>query len=366
MDYSDSVYGPSIAWNVVIIAVLTGMASSILHGLVVADALRYDIGINITGSRVFYITVMAGLMAMTIVYKCDYTAIAKYSKVIAIVMFFILHIGSRQILINGEHIYLTIGMIHFSVSAFMLLYIPIYGAIIYKYRGRSAEGFLNALIWMVVPTMFIIKWTGAMTALVLITTMTVQLSIAVAKGWFNVHRKLTITALWVLIFASIVSLLFLYKNGFLAEHQIGRFIARFYSDNDMTGSGSIFGFLDTVNLIGDSGKELSGYFPDPTGGFLLLYLTNRFGLVMGLYVVVTVAVMIIEGFLAIAESRDQSGLVMGVGCMNVLLIYLIINLLQNMGVIPYADSFLPFFSTGGWDIIIAYIYLGVILSIYKG
>lgn len=50
---------------------------------------------------------------------------------------------------------------------------------------------------------------------------------------------------------------------------------------------------------------------------------------------------------------------------HVLLVNLIINVFQNLGALPYADSFMPFFSAGGSNIVLAYIYLGIILSIYK-
>ena len=51
--------------------------------------------------------------------------------------------------------------------------------------------------------------------------------------------------------------------------------------------------------------------------------------------------------------------------MNVLHANLIINVFPNMGVVPYADSFMPFFSAGKSNIVLAYIFWGIILSIYK-
>ncbi len=69
--------------------------------------------------------------------------------------------------------YLTIGPVRFLTIAFMLLYAPIYGAIIYKYRGGGLLAFAKALMWMIIPALFVLRWPSYMTALVLTMTMAV-------------------------------------------------------------------------------------------------------------------------------------------------------------------------------------------------
>ena len=48
-----------------------------------------------------------------------------------------------------------------------------------------------------------------------------------------------------------------------------------------------------------------------------------------------------------------------------MLVNMLVNLFENLGILPYTDSFMPFFSAGGSNIVLAYIFLGIILSIYK-
>ncbi len=251
-------------------------------------------------------------------------------------------------------------------AAFMLLYVPLYGAIVYKYRGGSAGAFFMVLIWMIVPAVFVLNWPRVMTAVVLVMTMSVQLSIAVAKGWFKVPKKITIVALWASItMLPIAILALLYKTGSLADYKMERIRAFIYLDNDAAFVTRTVRSFNKVNMVGNSGKELLGALPNPNSDFILLYLANKYGLVLVLIVVTAVAAMIITGCITSAKSKNQLGLVMGAGCMNVLLANLIINVFQNMGVVPYADSFMPFFSAGGSNIVLAYIFLGIILSIYK-
>ena len=362
----DRIHRPRIAWSVVAIAVLIGIASSVVHELMVLDASAHDASISVIGSHVFYTNVLAGLIAMIIIYMIDYTVIAKYAKPIALAMLAILLLGSLGLTINGMHMYLTVGPVRFLTSAFMLLYVPLYGAIVYKYRGGSARAFFKALIWMIIPAVFVLKWPRFMTALVLVMTMAVQLSIAVAKGWFKVPKKITIAALWASITVLPLAILaLLYRTGSLASYQMERIRAFLYLDNDAAFLTRTVRSFNEVNMVGDSGKELLGALPNPNSDFLLLYLANKYGLVIVLVVVAAVVAMIVTGCIASAKSKNQLGLVMGVGCMNVLLANLIINVFQNMGVVPYADSFMPFFSAGGSNIVLAYIFLGIILSIYK-
>ena len=56
----DRVHRPRIAWNVVIIAVLVGIVSSVIHELVAIDAGHLDQSTSVIGSHVFYIKVLIG------------------------------------------------------------------------------------------------------------------------------------------------------------------------------------------------------------------------------------------------------------------------------------------------------------------
>lgn len=303
---------------------------------------------------------------MIAVYMIDYTVIAKYAKVIALGMLGLLVLGSLGLTINGIHMYLHLGPVYFLTSAFMLFYIPLYGAIVYKYRGSSAGAFFKALAWMVIPSIIVIRWPRLSTAVVMIMTMVVQLSVALAKGWFKVPKKLTISTLWIAITVLPIGLLaLLYKNSRLSNYQMDRIRAFLYLDNDAAYVTKTVRSLNTVNFVGGSGKEVLGYLPNPNSDFLLTYLANKYGALIVVAIVASVAAIIITGCIASAKSKNQLGLIMGVGCMNVLFVNMLLNLFENLGIIPYTASFMPFFSVGGSYIVLAYIFLGIILSIYK-
>lgn len=362
----DRVHRPQIAWNVVVIAVIIGIMSILVHEFIIKDAARSDEAISAAGSYIFYTKVFAGLLAMTIIYLIDYTVIAKYAKVIAIAMLAILLLGRMGLTFHSMHMYLQIGPVVFLTSAFMLLYIPLYGAIVYKYRGGNGLDFCKALMWLLIPAIFVIRWPKSMTAIVLIITMALQLSIAVAKGWFKVPRIPVIAAMWsVITIVPVLIIYFLYANHLLADYQMDRIRAFLYLDNEASYiTKTVRSFTDVI-LVGNSGKEILGALPNPNSDFLLLYLANKYGLLLVIAIVATVLSAIIIGCIASVKCKNQLGLVMGAGCMNVLLANMLINVFENIGVVPFTSSFMPFFSAGASNIVLAYIFLGIILSIYK-
>ena len=362
----DGVHRPQIAWNVVALAVIIGIMSIFVHEFMIKDAAINDAAVSVVGSYIFYTKVLAGLVAMIIVYLIDYTVIAKYAKVIAMAMLIILLLGKLGLTFHGMHMYLQIGPFYFLTSAFMLLYIPLYGAIVYKYRGGGILDYFKALIWLLIPALFVIRWPRFMTAMVLIMTMVLQLTIAVAKGWFKIPKIPVIVAMWSAITIIPVGIVyFLYSNRLLADYQMDRIRAFLYLDNDASYITKTVRSFTDVALTGNTGKELLGALPNPNSDFLLLYLSNKYGLLLVAIIVAAVSSVIIIGCMASVKSKNQLGLVMGAGCMNVLLVNMLINVLENLGVIPFADSFMPFFSAGGSNIVLAYIFLGIILSIYK-
>ena len=58
-------------------------------------------------------------------------------------------------------------------------------------------------------------------------------------------------------------------------------------------------------------------------------------------------------------------MLMGCGCGMVIGLNVVVNIGQNLGLLPIMEGFLPFFSRGGGGILVCYILMGMILSIYR-
>ena len=363
----DRVHRPKIAWSVVLIAMLIGIASIILHALIVQDAAVTNNATSILGSPHFYTNVVIGLISMLTLYLLDYTVLAKYSKILALAMLMIVVLGTMGFFLYGVGGHLHIGPFSILTSTFMFFYIPLFGAILYKYRGGGFASLLRALLWMVIPVILAIGWSSLTTAIMITFTMILQLSVAIAKGWFKVPKMPVIIISWAAITVVPIGFLaFAYTHGLMAQYQMMRIRAIFHSDGDAAYViNNVRSLLREVHLFSGTGKNVFDLLPNPNSDYLFVYLINKYGLVVAFLPVIAAASLIITGFIASARCKNQLGLVMGVGCMNVLLINMLVNCFSNMGLIPYMNSFLPFFSAGGSNVILGYIFLGIILSIYK-
>lgn len=133
---------------------------------------------------------MIGLAVMMILYLLDYTVLARFSKIIAVVLLFaclVTLLGGCQL--NGARYFIVLpGGRGISMQTLMLFYVPIYGAILYKYHGWGYKGLMRAIIWMIAPVILVCAMPALMTACVMLVSMLVMLTIAIQKNWFTVRK----------------------------------------------------------------------------------------------------------------------------------------------------------------------------------
>ncbi len=65
------------------------------------------------------------------------------------------------------------------------------------------------------------------------------------------------------------------------------------------------------------------------------------------------------------KQKNQLGMIMGCGCSVVLFAQLLVYILINMGVIPVGSVYCPFITYGGYGMLVTYVLLGLLLSIYR-
>ena len=68
------------------------------------------------------------------------------------------------------------------VQKLMLFYVPIYGAILYKYHGWGYKGLIRAILWLIAPVILVYSLPALRTACVMLVTMLTMLTIAIKKG----------------------------------------------------------------------------------------------------------------------------------------------------------------------------------------
>ena len=90
-----------------------------------------------------------------------------------------------------------------------------------------------------------------------------------------------------------------------------------------------------------------------------------YGVLVMVVICCVAAALIINVFSIALGQKNQLGMVMGCGCGIVFLVQTVLNLLENMGLFPATHTFLPFISAGGSDLIVCYILMAIVLSVYR-
>ena len=248
-----------------------------------------------------------------------------------------------------------------SMFSFLMLYVPVYGAILYSYYGEGYKGLVKAALWAVPPLFIALMMSSLTLFLILSVCMISLLVLAVVKKWFQVKQKGVVIGAAILVLA--ITGILQIANAPYQMDRIRNFLAGDVESNYVTKvlkncfTGSI--------LIGKGVEELKTTLPDYNNSFILAYLTGTYGYIICTAVCAVLVLLIVAIFSIVFRQKNQLGMMMGFGSGMILFTNIAINLLENFGILPTSQTFLPFFSKGGSCMYVCYILMGVILSVYR-
>lgn len=352
----DRIHKPQIAWRLLALIALVSGIGIFIHGRIGANVSE---GAASSGSYALH--VLAGIALMMLLYFVDYTLLARFSRLAAVLLaglcLWTVCFGN---MVNGAKFLTIFGGMTISVRSWMMFYVPVYGGILYHYRGDAYKGLLKAVGWMLLPLVFLWRLPSLATASLLFVSMLVMLTMAVWQGWFAVQRKRVIGGLWGLFVAfPAAACLTLYLGGTLPGYQMQRIQAV------LSPGGEGLAILRKSALMGDSGANLTEMLPDFYADYLLIYLSSVYGILAAIFISCVLAVLIVSVFGVAIRQKNQLGRMMGCGCGMVFLGSFLKNILVNMGWLPQTATFLPFLSAGGSNLIVSYGLMGIVLSIYR-
>lgn len=384
----DRIHKPRMAWGMIGFMAVISIIGIVIHRLIVYKMLISSqfIGNVTAGSSSFVLYTAIGFIVMLVICHIDYSTIAKYAKVIAFVFLVAVFLYSPMMfgeLINGRVFWIAgFGSVRVSLSSFLMLYVPLYGAVIYKYYGTGYRGLFKSILWMIAPIFIAISIVHVVLAAILLVSLGVVLSLAIWNNWFDsaendctkrsalkkrLSKKTILAGLW----GGIVGLPSLglgiaYAFGGLADYQVDRIRAFITNSGEANYLTNMFRtYLDNCQLFGNSGMEVVGYIPEFNSQWILVYLSSTYGVIAGALICCILAVLVVKIFSISLKQKNQLGMVMGCGCGMVFLINFVLNILENIGWLPLSQTFLPFISAGGSDIVVCYALMGIVLSIYR-
>lgn len=363
----DRIHRPQAAWQLIALIAVISVLGIVIHKLICYQFMMSGNSMTpLTGSFNYVKHTLLGIALMCVIYFVDYTVIAKYAKIIAAAMLGIAFAGSG-VYMNGQFFYIYYGTIHISITMFLMLYVPVYGAVLYKYYGTGYIGVVKSVIWLLLPVYFAARIPSTLLMGVLLISMLVLLTIAVAKGWFAVQKKIVIAAIWtvfaVLPAAILTGLIFFGGKSYRLE-RIRAFYLHTYSENNYI-SNCLHNFHESSRFVGTNGMEKFSSFPNCNSDYIFTYLVSEYGMIAGVLITCLMAVLVIWIFSAALHQKNQLGMMMGCGCGMLFLLNTGINILENLSFFPATQTFLPFLSAGGSSIVFSYLLIGIVISIYR-
>ena len=361
----DRIHRPQMSWGIVL---LIGIISIFSMGVFYAA--------NIMGADIYpwqrqVSFILAGFLLMLLVYRMDYSILGKFGWKPAVIFLCTMIIGLSLfgISFHGANRWIHIGPFSISVPEAMLLYIPLFGAALYSFRGNGYEILMKAAPLILVPCGFVWMTPSIANAGILFVSLMCLFLFAVWKDWFHISKKLilgiSISGMLLMSFA-----FFGYFYFFGEDYQVSRLQAFFHP----TELGDyIVNMARTMrvssSVIGSSEHSVSYLLSGPTTDFLtdyiLVAMCSIYGTLLTVCMIAGLLFITMKVFRISITQKNQLGMIVGMGCGLAFFIKISASILINLQLIPYFSISMPFLSYGGSSTIVSYILLGLVLSVYR-
>lgn len=361
----DRIHRPQMRWGIVIaIAVISVLSIGIFYA---ANIIAHDI---YPWQRQAGF-VLIGFVLMLIVYRLDYSILEKFNWKAAAVLLLLVIIGTLVfgVPINGSTRWIHLYYISFSVSEAMLLYVPLFGAVLYGFRGDGYRVLLKVIPLTLIPAIFIFRTPDLGAAVIIFTCLFCLFIFAVWKDWYRVSKKLVIgISSGIVLLTPLAFIAYFYFFG--ASYQSARIRAFFTPGESGDYIVNLAQNMRTNSaLLGSSEKSVEWFVNGPTTDFLtdyiLVSMCSIYGTLLTIAVVAGLALIIMKVFQISITQKNQLGMIVGMGCGLVFLVKTVVGILMNLQLIPYISISMPFLSYGGSSVVVSYILLGLALSIYR-
>ncbi len=366
----DRIHRPKMAWDVIAVMAAVALASILIHIVIGLGSEE----INFWPQNVYIaqavVRTVAGFLIMLLVYRIDYSVLAKYGRLCAAVFlaFMTLGVFVFGLPVQGAATFFYIAGVSFSIPFSMFLYVPLYGAVLYQYRGSGWAGLLKSLVFLIYPIWLLFRIPIMSVALLLLLLLSALLSVAVLKDWFRIPKKIVLTMYWTVLAAIPAGGIIMAVNGFfLSEYQQKRILS--FLDNGARQydyvARMLAEYLKGSRLFGAGSEAVAGRLPNYYSSYILTFLSTYFGIAAACAVCLLIGAIVVKAFRIAFRQKNQLGMMMGLGSGLVLFANMALNILENTGLFPTTMTFLPFFSGTRTAMTVSYILAGIVLSVYR-
>lgn len=332
----DRIHRPKMAWGLILLTGALYLAGMIFRYLLYD---RSGLGIYIANSWVYYVLAFVVMIGVCYV---DYSRIGEKARELTVGLFLILMAGIwfGGTVVNGSVGWISVGgMMILNVRVLVYLFLPLYGAILYRYRGQGYEVIWKAAAWMLPAVVVVFYANSLMLALLLCVFSMV---------------------IFLLLYAGMV-----WKVGAVYQKERLQMLLPPYGEEISAVMEPLRSAAANSHMVGSSAQAMKGLEMYGDRDFLFTYILSFCGILTAVLFISLIAVLLFYLLKHTLRQRNQAGRIMGLGCTVVLVGRLVIYLLGNLGLQPYGDGYCPFLSTGGSSAVVTGILLGLLFSIYR-
>ncbi len=368
----DRIHKPKMSWDMIIMVSIIAFWGLILQFLIGTDA----------GSMDFFkhhlMYTIIGLVMMMLICFIDYSRLVQRGREIAVVYLVFCGIcllfGER---VNGTNLFVNLGPFGFSMHFMLYLSIPIFACLLYLYRKMKRRHLLIPIGFMAV--LFLMYYWKTASILLLLNVgliAGVVLTYALLKGWYPMNAKRAVATVWsILIGCPLIAVAVVLNRlnngqsaGYIA-HRLDYFLKEGGSYVAINGQfRPIKQILQEAFFIGGNTSLMvdeAGPVDNIACDYVLIHLTSYYGLFILLVLIALLVLFCVTLFRVSFKQKNQVGTIIGIGCGTVFAVQIAEYVLMNLGLMPGTTVFLPLISYGGTGTCVAFILLGLLLSIYR-
>lgn len=358
----DKIHKPRMEWRILLVVLALCcfgvLAQNSIENAMDVSKLTNSIGI---GKHIFFLA--AGFLLMISVYFIDYSIVGKYPKAIWFLLlagfFLYAPFGNR---VNGYLPYLY---------AYGMLFIPVYGGILYAYRKKGYIGIIKCLIFSITASMIELQFVAQSSVYFgLILSSLIMLSAAAMKNWFGTPKKITMVIIWGWIPIAFCAII-LSGSSIFRPYQVARLQSFFETilHPELYAKGyqmnAVRQVISHSKSFGGSTGFTIGYLPGLNNDYILTYVIGTWGIVAGMLIISLFIIFIGRMFYISFKQKNSLGMFVGLGCSLVFTVQGSIYILSNLGIQLIAQVNLPFVSYGGSGLFANFIVLGIMLSVFR-
>lgn len=361
----DRIHRPKMPWKAIFVIALMQILSGIFAAFFLKQNESYG---YIAGIRQIFWLAMA-FPVMILVCYMDYSWIGKHARLLAgsYLLFMVLMRHFFALQINGSVRWIGVGGFSVSLSLMSWLFLPLYGAVLYQYRGEGYGAVLKATVWMLLIAGILITCPDSVMAGTVGLSCIFMLMLALEKGWYQVAVTKVMTGIGISVVGVPVGIL-AYFFFFGAEYQKSRILAMFAVNKSEMMEGTVRELLSKCMAVGRATGVEEFWTGDriSSADYMMLGIAGYCGILVMVLCIAIIAGLLCWFLRSALKQKNQLGMMMGFGCVAVLAIQFLLSLLANIGISGLGQcAWCLFFGYGRSGQMVSAVLMGILLSIYR-